>query len=173
MSLSALVTFAQRYFGSLAEDTRAGDAVAHTQAGDGEALSAELVPPRPGLPMWLRQRAPEQELPDGSEHSWKTEGPIVPQRPSPDVNTLGADALAFYAPFHFYRKGWGIFVRMSGVVHLGTVLKGGTIQPGDEPILDLAEFILGTHEWHHASTEIACTRAELTARRSLYHPYFA
>lgn len=32
--------------------------------------------------------------------------------------------------------------------------------------------ILLRHEWHHAACEIACTRAELTAHRSLYVPYF-
>jgi len=82
------------------------------------------------------------------------------------------DALAFYVPFHFYRKGWGIFIRMSGVVYLAEELKGGILNSGDEIYLEIAEFILTEHEWHHASTEIACTRAELTARRPLYQRYF-
>ena len=59
------------------------------------------------------------------------------------------------------------------VVYLATVLKGARLHPGDERYLGVAEDSLEAHEWHHAATEIACTRAELMARKSLYRPYFA
>lgn len=171
MSLAALVTFAQQHFGALAENSTVFDAGSQATAPD-EAADPLGEPSRPGLPAWLRQRTPEQELPGDAGYPWRIEGAIDPQQPPPDVNALGADALAFYAPFHFYRKGWGIFIRLSGVVYLATVLKGRTLLLGEERYLDVAELILEEHEWHHAATEIACTRAELLARRSIYQPYF-
>lgn len=172
MSLAALVAYAQQNFGPLAEHTRDGEAGTDILTNAPEPLE-QVALPRPGLPAWLRQRTPDQELPSSPDYPWRIEGPIDPPQPPPDVNELGADALAFYVPFHFYRDGWGIFIRLSGVVHLATVLKRGGLHPGDEHYLEVAEDILTAHEWHHAATEIACTRAELTARKSLYRPYFA
>ena len=58
-------------------------------------------------------------------------------------------------------------------MYLAEFLKGELLLDGDEQYLDFAEKILLEHEWHHAATEIACTRAELIARKSLYGPYFA
>src|SRR5262249_46352614 len=155
MSLSALVAFAQQHFGTLVENTRVGNATSPSTTGSPETLS-ERLPPRPGLPDWVRQRDPGQELPPGPDYPWRIEGPIDPQQPPPAIDALGPDALAFYAPFHFYREGWGIFIRMSGVLNLATKLKGGVLRPGDEQILELAEDILSVHEWHHAASEIAC-----------------
>jgi hypothetical protein len=88
------------------------------------------------------------------------------------VERIGPDALAFYVPFHFYRNGWGVFIRMSGAVYLASVLKGGGLQPGDERYVSMAEAVLLQHELVHAAMEIACTRAELLARTALYRPYF-
>jgi len=175
MSLSALVDFAQQRFGSLAERTSGldplGPGLEDAEKVDAQAGSGRAA--RPRLPSWMSQRTVDQELAADPEHPWRIDGPIERQQPPPDADTLGADALAFYAPFHFYRNEWGIFIRMSGVVHLAEVLKGGALRPGDEHLLDLAESVLAEHEWHHAATEIACTRAELVARRPLYLPYFA
>jgi hypothetical protein len=106
MSLSALVEFAQN-FGRLSENTRDGEFVdTEIQTLDG-ALPTNASGPRPGLPVWVRQRTVEQELPQlsqGLTYRWKIEGPADKEQPPADVTTLGTDALAFYAPFHFYRK---------------------------------------------------------------------
>src|SRR5580704_6286853 len=131
MSLAALVSFAQN-FGPLAESTL-GDEGGETTSVDAEQLAApNRFPPRPGLPLWLRERTADQELPRKVDYPWRIDEPTELQQPPSYVNALGADALAFYAPFHFYRKGWGIFIRMSGVVYLAQVLKAGSLQPGDE-----------------------------------------
>ena len=60
----------------------------------------------------------------------------------------------------------------SGVHYLAALMKGGTLGPGDEAYLEVADWILIEHERLHADTEIAATRAEVIARRSLYRPYF-
>lgn len=173
MSLRTLVAFAQENFGALAESTMDVDMVDQVPSVVIDPGTSAGSPARPRLPAWVSQRTENQELPDGAEHPWTIDGPIDSQQPPPNVDALGADALAFYAPFHFYRKGWGVFIRMSGVVYLAEVLKGATLNQGDEPYLDLAESFLAEHEWHHAATEIACTRVELTARQPLYRRYFA
>ena len=173
MSLATLVAFAQASFGSLSEHTRDDGSGNEDQPDAIGRISTDALLPRQGLPGWVRQRTAEQEVPSDGQHPWRIERPITPQRPPPDVNALGADALAYYAPFHFYREGWGIFIRQSGVVYLAEFLKGEPLQEGDEQYLDVAENILLQHEWHHAATEIACTRAELTARRPVYQPYFS
>jgi hypothetical protein len=63
-------------------------------------------------------------------------------------------------------------VRTSGIKYLAELLKGGALDKGDEQYLELAESVLFEHEWHHAASEIACTRAELLARPPLYRAYF-
>ena len=172
MSLRTLVNFAQK-FGILAEDTRAGDAEEESLIlNEDQPEGSRVAPTRPGLPVWVRQRTVEQEVPRAN-HPWKIEGSAGAQQPPPDLHALGPDALAFYAPFHFYRQGWGIFIRLSGVLHLAEVLKGDILRPGDECCLDLAESLLIEHELLHAAAEIACTRAELTARQPLYASYFS
>ncbi|MBM4087464.1 MAG: hypothetical protein FJ272_21940 [Planctomycetes bacterium] len=128
-------------------------------------------PPRPPVPTWIGQPS-ERDLPLDEGHPWRIEGPLDPQQPLPDVETMGTDALAFWVPFHFYRERWGIYIRLTGVLYLAPVLKGGGLGPGDEPYLNLAERILFWHEWTHGAVEIACTRAELVARTSLYQPYY-
>lgn len=172
MSLAALVEFAQRNFGVLTENLPIGDTEARTTDPADQGVNTLRPPLRPGLPVWLRQRTPEREMPASPDFPWRIEGDIGVQNDMAEVDTLGPDALAFYVPFHFYRCGWGIFIRMSGAVHLAKVLKGSRLRPGDEDFLDLAESILVEHEWHHAATEIASTRMELFARRAIYRPYF-
>ena len=95
-----------------------------------------------------------------------------PLDPVPMPSKYGADALAYYLPFHFYAEEWGIYLFTSGTVYLAAVLKGAALVPGDEHYLDMAEKILLDHELLHACTEIACTRAELMSRSPLYVPYF-
>ena len=172
MSLSALVQFGQRYSRSLLANTNNADIEADLEAVPEQIAQTDKLPTRPRIPAWVRWRTADQELPMGADHPWRIEGYIDSQQPPPDVEALGADALAFYAPFHFYKSGWGIFIRMSGVVYLAQALKGESLGQGDEEFLEVAEAVLVGHEWHHAACEIACTRAELTARRPLYISYF-
>lgn len=118
---ATLVAFAQQNFGALAEHTAVRDPRGRGQTGSNDSLAANR-PPRPGLPTWVRERTVEQELPSAREYPWRDRGPDPLQQPPPDASALGADALAFYAPFHFYRRGWGIFIRSSGVAYVAGVL---------------------------------------------------
>jgi hypothetical protein len=174
VSLATLVEYAQTSFGVVSTSTTdetselltdAGQAVARTQL-------ANPSPVRPPIPDWIRARRPEEEAPANSEHKWRIHGSIPPPLPPPDVDQVGADALAFYVPFHLYSRDWGIYIRDAGVKYLAFVLKGSALMPGDEGYLSMAELFLRHHEMWHAATEVACTRAELVARRSLYREYF-
>ena len=168
MSLAALVDYAQTSFGLVSGSTTE-DPI------DGSQLSESLVTtssPRAPVPDWVRNRRPENEAPGKTEHGWRIteEAPVPP--PPVDVDLVGIDALAFYAPFHLYLEDWGVYVHDWGVRHLACILKRGSLVPGDEPYLRRAENLLVSHEIWHAATEIACTRSELLARRSLYRDYF-
>jgi hypothetical protein len=167
MSLRSLVEFAQEHFGALSKLPDVNSAPENLGPADGIKL-----PSRPPVPTWIGQTG-ERDLPLDGDHPWRIDGPIDPQQPPPEVETWGADALAFWVPFHFYRERWGIYIRQSGVIYLASVLKGDRLKPGDEKYLDLAETLLLEHELCHATVEIACTRAELVARTSLYQQYFA
>ena len=166
MSLSTLVAFAQMSFGAQSKTTDEPSESLASGARDSDVLS-----PRSSIPDWLRARRPDDEAPVDSGHQWRIHGEISSPPPPPDVDRVGPDALAFYVPFHFYTD-WGIYIRDSGVKYLAFVLKGSPLIPGDEEYLVGAEWILNLHEMWHAATEIACTRAELFARRSLYREYF-
>ena len=157
MTLKSLVAFAQQNFASF--------------DGLSNAEVALPIQPRPPLPSWLSSDSTFEEFPYEAE-CWIIEGNANLPKPPANVSSLGADALAFYLPFHFYREGWGIYVLSSGVLHLASVLKGGALRAGDEAYLEVADWILIEHEQFHANTEIAATRAELVSRQSLYRPYF-
>jgi hypothetical protein len=167
VSLATLVEYAQTSFGVTLTSTTEGVPDAFTDT------LANPLPVRSPVPDWIRTRQPENEAAADSEHKWRIHGSIPPPLPPADVDQLGADALAFYVPFHFYSKDWGIYIRDTGVKYLAFVLKGSALIPGDEEYLSTAELILRHHEMWHAATEVACTRAELVARRSLYREYFA
>jgi hypothetical protein len=113
---------------------------------------------------------PDQQAPFDPANPWRIEGPIDPQSVGDEYH--GADALAFYLPFHHHREGWGIYILASGTLWLARVLKGSALVPGDERYLQLADQFLLEHERWHAYTEVACTRAELVVRSPLYGPYF-
>jgi hypothetical protein len=165
MSLRTLVEFAQENFGVLWQAPGARvDETKNPEYAD--------IAPRPPVPEWIGE-TDERDVPFDGSHPWRIEGPIDPQQPPPEMERIGSDALAFWVPFHFYRERWGIYIRLSGVRYLASVLKGGRLLPGDEEYLHIAEAILFEHERTHATIEIACTRAEMVARRSLYQEYFA
>ena len=90
-----------------------------------------------------------------TDNPWRIEGPIDFVQPPAIVDSAGADALAFYLPFHFYREDWGVYIRTSGVLYLAQVLKDQDcpLLPGDEEYLNLAEAMLYEHELCHACAE--------------------
>ncbi|MBI2182509.1 MAG: hypothetical protein HYU31_17035 [Deltaproteobacteria bacterium] len=163
MTLATLVEYAQTSFGV---------PIPPADEPPDLTLPAPRLPPRPPIPDWLRTRRPEQDAPADRAHPWQIHDTVLPPLPPPNVDAVGADALAFYLPFHFYSDGWGIYIRESGVKYLACVLKDGALIPGDEHYLATAEEILYHHEMWHAAAEVACTRAELLARRSMYREYF-
>jgi hypothetical protein len=164
MTLATLVDYAQTSFGVPVPPAE--------EMLDPGAIG-RVSPARPPLPDWIRTRQPDQEAPADRSHPWHIHATVRPPLPPSNVDKIGLDALGFYVPFHFYRDAWGMYIRDSGVKYLACVLKGGALTPGDESYLATAESILREHEMWHAATEVACTRAELLARRSMYREYFS
>lgn len=104
------------------------------------------------------------------------EGAIGPIPTLPDASAFeewGIDVLAYYLPFHFNRRRWGIYLRSHGIVHLASLLKKGPLGIADARTVQLARDILFEHEFFHFLTEAAATRCEFYARRKLYRPYYA
>jgi hypothetical protein len=160
MSLTDLVDFAQRAFPDF-----------ESAQSDESGLFARIDRPTGRTaPEWLLLRREDQEVRDYDRLIWRVDGSghassslIIPPDP---------DALAFYLPFHFHRRTWGVYIRLSGVQMLAEFLRGRTLGTGDEPYLYTAERFLREHERFHAACEIASTRAELLAQRPVYGPYF-
>jgi len=171
MSLATLVDYAQLLGRPSSSTTDPHSGTTDTEIAPSSNSAVGRSRPRPDLPDWIRNRRPEQEAPRG-QHGWLIRSKLPIPLPPPDVDAIGPDALAFYVPFHFYRDDWGIYVRDAGVKYLAYILKGASLRPGDEGYLKFAESILLEHEWWHAATEIACTRAEIVSRCLLYHEYF-
>jgi hypothetical protein len=121
---------------------------------------------RAPLPPWL--------IPGQAE---RIEQEVVPWIEEPSTPTLqqrpaNPDVLAYYLPFHFYRTSWGIYVRASGVKAIASMLASASGRPIGE-LSELAYQILLEHERFHFFTEVACSRAEVSARSPLYSLYFA
>jgi hypothetical protein len=156
---------------SLVEYAQANFAASPPVAGGVEPDDvARVQSSRPPIPSWLPDAGDTNAFPVDDSQLWLISGPIDPA-PFPEI--YGADALAYYLPFHFHRDRWGIYMLSSGSIWLGSILKGDRLIPGDEPYLELADQFLFEHELFHAYTEIACTRAEAIARSALYGRYFS
>ncbi len=131
---------------------------------------------RAPVPVWLRDRAPT-DLIHGPEHLLlRVEEEFDPgglppdvRQPNPHIDTL----LAYYKPFHLHGSDWGIYLRESGVLVVASILTGSASFNRDPVFVDLARELLLEHEVLHFQTEVACTRAEVVAKRRLYRPYFA
>lgn len=92
-----------------------------------------------------------------------------------DVSVSGTEALAFYAPFHFYGpRFWGIYVRDKGLVSLACKYKGSRqLTPSDSWILRSAYYFLLEHEYFHFQTEVAASRFEFVSSvSSAYADFF-
>jgi len=119
---------------------------------------------RPPPPEWLIPG--EGDSLDGdallvleSQLSWK-DGP-------PPANP---DVLAYYLPFHFYRK-WGIYIRASGVAAVASMLAKASGCSLHQCLTPAYQLLL-QHERFHFYTEVACSRAEVAARFAIYASYF-
>lgn len=81
------------------------------------------------------------------------------------------DSLAFYLPFHFYRR-WGIYIRERGLLQLAAELDAVAVQRGrllsPAVALEFAYRLLWAHEFFHFRTEVACARVQ-----QLHWPYTA
>lgn len=115
---------------------------------------------------------PDQEvplLPDGTS---------VPDPSTQDQGAegrIGTEALAYYAPFHFYGPSfWGIYIRDWGIAHLACTYKGSRVlTPSDAWILRGAYHFLLEHERFHFKTELAVTRFQfLSSTIGLYNGFF-
>jgi hypothetical protein len=107
-------------------------------------------------------RLPTEQLPQIYERFRSTESP----------SGLTPDVLAYYLPFHWYGdRSWGIYIREQGILALATGLNGGSIGPGDEPLLQAAIETLFQHEFHHLATEAAATRVEAVVGSKVYRLY--
>jgi hypothetical protein len=95
------------------------------------------------------------------------------------ISATGADALAFYAPFHFYgRYHWGIYIRDYGLAYLASAFKrsigqSAKLYPADSWMLQAGWEFLLQHEYFHFLTEVAASQVEaITRHRTLYEEYF-
>ncbi len=146
---------------------------------------------RPPLPPWLVGTQAEPFLSADHPSPWIIEAEVEPPAPPSGIEDWGADVLAFYLPFHFYRDRWGIYLLASGILYLACFIKaapkddsdrafdllGGRrclpLKPGDENFLRLAERVLSEHEAFHFASELAASRSELVAKTRVYGPYFS
>lgn len=83
-----------------------------------------------------------------------------------------ADVLAYYLPYHFYRRtAWGIYLRAAGVLALARGLAGVSVTRDDDPVIPVATSVLFEHEYYHCVVETAATRAEFAAAQGAYRAY--
>jgi hypothetical protein len=130
-------------------------------------------------PPWFDSRADEPPIEAPDE-----EVPLLPDdidvpEPTPQeeqsAGRLGTEALAYYAPFHFYGPAhWGIYIRDWGLVHLVCAFKETRhLTSSDAWLLRGAYRFLLEHERFHFRTEIAATRLQfLAATQDLYKSHF-
>ena len=170
MGIHNFVNFVQEYFGENQGLPSSGQATSQPKSND-EQLSPRERPP---LPPWMEHRNKGEAISFTGE-SLHVENKIpsngLPNL-SAEVEQWGIDALAYYLPFHYYQKGWGIYFSLTGILHVAVVLKGGDIDLGDESLLNLSRQILFDHEAFHFMAEMGCSRSEVVARKPLYRPYF-
>ena len=78
------------------------------------------------------------------------------------------DALAFYIPFHYYPKWWGIYLTVEGLFYLGEQIKLRAPAVPSWVALDFAKVFLYRHEFFHHKIESFATRMECFSRTSCY-----
>lgn len=153
MSLRDTIVFAQKCF------------------GDDRGLPDLQPDVRPRLPDWLGDEA----VPIEDADQPITEGTVPDDDPPVDAGT-GApgipipDVFAYYLPFHFYERRWGIYVRAYGIDQLARILTKP--KPTSSESVSFAFRLLLQHERMHFLTELAASKAEVAFGRSSYSLYF-
>lgn len=99
----------------------------------------------------------------------------LPRERYPGAPTYGGssrippiDALAFYIPFHYYPKWWGIYLTVEGLFYLGEQIKLRAPSVPSRVTLDFAKVFLYRHEFFHHKIESFATRMECFSRTSCY-----
>jgi hypothetical protein len=131
--------------------------------------------PRPPVPLWTRIDDPRQILKISPTEELLIEWPggSLPSQPKPEgFDTWSVDVLAYYLPYHFSRKRWGVYIRAHGIAYLSEVLKQAPLENADGPVLKVAMSTLFEHECFHFFAETATARIEFAARKRLYPEYF-
>jgi hypothetical protein len=124
----------------------------------------------PEVPPWLSDREAGSEivdLGDGEEIGIADDPDMDPSTAAPVV--ANPDVYAYYLPFHFYRKRWGIYVRASGVADITRSLSGVTRltgTPGETALARCVLEMLILHETFHHLTELAISRFEAVGYES-------
>lgn len=123
--------------------------------------------PRSHIPPWLEGRN-ETAIEIGMDDEIEVEGDIG-ESSRENEPPQSFDALAYYLPFHFYKTGWGIYVRTSGILQLANHLSTRRLGLA---ALRYAFRILIEHERMHCLAEIAASRIEVISGLSTYRAYF-
>jgi len=121
----------------------------------------------PVLPNWLVGRVEEAIPFEGDEVSIDGDASSDAE-PQPASDGITPDNLAFYLPFHFYQKSWGIYIRASGVWALARRIAAGAV---DLERLMNAYRVLFEHERFHFIAEYAASRIEVVTAKSSYREY--
>jgi hypothetical protein len=89
--------------------------------------------------------------------------PDVSSAEEQNISSAGVEALAYYAPFHFYQPHqWGIYIRDFGIAYLACRFLGrNVLTPADNWVLRSAYEFLLQHEYSHFQVEVAVSRYEL------------
>ena len=162
MSFRDTIDFAQKHFGN---------------KNNSDGLPDSSVRPTP--PDWIRDSGMEDAVPYAVPIVYADkpimEGPAPADESLMDTGTgegeyPSPDVLAYYLPFHFYKKKWGIYVRASGIVQLARVLtKPDAVSP---EAVEFAFRMLFEHERMHFITEYAAAKVEVAFARASYCDYF-
>lgn len=142
------------------------------QANFGEDAGLPNLPEgRPRLPPWLEGRI-ERAVPiDQRDVPRIEDSPPTTAAPGPsDLGRSVEELFAFYLPFHFYKKGWGIYVRAYGLDRLARFLVGS--RPLHNSAVVFAFRLLLEHERLHFLAELAASRLEAISGFPTYRPYF-
>jgi hypothetical protein len=121
--------------------------------------------PRPPLPDWIPRDGPQDEPLDPNDGViWEPMGDIDDDISSEAdaVQGTALDVYAYYLPFHFYGRWWGIYIRAAGVLSIAAhVSRKKKISALSTHEINSAYRVLLEHEAFHHRVEMACTRAEL------------
>jgi hypothetical protein len=170
MSVHELIEFVQGNYSSQGVPKRDPNGSYDRAPDDLNAIQGE----RPPVPDWLPEEDDASVIPVGGEDALclEEELPSAGTEGGRASNSVTIDTLAYYLPYHFYESRWGIYLKTSGILLVGSLLKDGSLSLGDDDLLQLARRILFEHEFFHFVAETACARAEVVAKTRLYDVYY-